>query len=326
MTAAFLAAAGWADAGSASLAGDASARRYTRLKQNGATAILMQDAEGDIALFARLSRHLTGLKLSAPRILAEDSDEGLLLIEDLGDALFARLTEADPAQETALYLAATDALLELHRHAPPVLDKATPAKLAQMTEMTFDYYVAKAANIPEPQAQAHCRDAMEAALSTHAADTDVMILRDYHAENLLWLPDRTGPARTGLLDFQDALQGHRAYDLASLLTDVRRDVSPVTAEAVIAHYVARSGLPDTQFRASLAVLGAQRNLRILGVFARLAANGKPRYLDFMHRVWRHLQADLAHPALSQVAAVLNPVLPPPDPRLLDRLRITCPIP
>ncbi|WP_372836515.1 aminoglycoside phosphotransferase family protein [Puniceibacterium confluentis] len=322
---AFLASVGWADALISPLAGDASARAYSRLQRGGTSAILMQDPTGDVGRFASLSRHLIDLGLSAPQILAEDFATGLLLIEDLGDGLFARLTAVDPARETPLYLAAADTLLSLHRHAPPPLDKATPDHLAQMTDLAFDCYLAAAAGAAAPQDKADCRAAMADALNTYAPDTDVMILRDFHAENLLWLPDRVGAARTGLLDFQDALQGHRAYDLASLLTDVRRDVTPATCQAVIRHYVDQSGLPDTPFRAALAVLGAQRNLRILGVFARLAANGKPRYLELMPRVWSHLQRDLAHPALGRIAATLHPVMPPPDPEIIARLRQTCPM-
>ncbi len=326
MTLAFLTAAGWDGARATPLAGDASTRRYTRLDRDGAQAILMQDTGGDVALFARLARHLTGLGLSAPLILAEDAPGGLLLIEDLGDGLFARLTAADPAREAPLYLAATDTLLDLHRHQPPALDAATPGRLAGMTDLSFDCYVTQATGAPQPQARDACIDALQAALAAHAPETDVMILRDFHAENLIWLPDRSGAARTGLLDFQDALQGHCAYDLASLLTDVRRDVSPETADLAIRHYVSGAGLPDAAFRTALAVLGAQRNLRILGVFARLAAQGKPRYLNLMYRVWRHLEADLSHPALSRLAALLRPVLPPPDPAILARLRLSCPTP
>ncbi|MGY9048566.1 hypothetical protein P775_02205 [Puniceibacterium antarcticum] len=324
MTDAFLAGAGWSDATLTPLAGDASARRYSRVARAGGGAILMQDPDGDTALFARLARHLSGLGLSAPQILAEDHARGLLLIEDLGDGLFARLTAADPTQERQLYLAATDALLALHRHAPPALDVATPQRLAQMSDLGFDCYLVRATGSAAPQARDRCIAAFEEALATDAPDTDVMILRDFHAENLLWLPDRTGPARVGLLDFQDALQGHCAYDLASLLTDARRDVSPDTAAAAIHHYIRQRGLPDGPFRAALAVLGAQRNLRILGVFARLAGAGKPQYLTLMPRVWAHLQADLTHPALASVAAILNAVLPPPTPEILARLRASCP--
>ena len=321
----FLTAAGWGDATSHPLAGDASSRRYVRLGTAAGTAILMQDSDGDVALFARLARHLRRCGLSAPDILAEDDTAGLLLIEDLGDGVFARLCDADPARETALYLAATDALVALHRHAPPRLAQATPQRLAGMIDLAFDCYAAAATGVRANRERDACIAAVEVALAAHAATIDVMILRDFHAENLLWLPDRAGPARVGLLDFQDALQGHRAYDIASLLTDARRDVSAVTRDAVIDRYIAQTGQDEAAFRTALAVLGAQRNLRILGVFARLAASGKPRYLRLMPRVWAHLQRDLAHPALAPVARLLT-VLPAPTPAIVDRLRLTCPTP
>ncbi|MDO6584296.1 phosphotransferase [Salipiger sp. 1_MG-2023] len=318
MTDPFLDAAGWGGAKTAALAGDASARRYTRLSCNGATAILMDDPDGDVALFARLSRHLCGLGLSAPRILAEAP--GRLLLEDLGDGLIARLA-TDPETEAQLYRAAVDALTELHRHPAPPLLQATPQRLAQMTDLAFDCYAPDAA-----AAKPAVITAFEEALSTHAPGTDVMVLRDYHAENILWLPERSGPARAGLLDFQDALAGHRAYDLVSLIEDARRDLRPGIAELSIRHYLDATGLDDAPFRAALAVLGAQRNLRILGVFARLAASrGKPGYIDLVPRVWGHLQTDLRHPALRDIARLLG-ALPEPDASRLNRLKHPCPTP
>ena len=325
MTDLFLAKAGWAEATATPIAGDASARRYTRLAKGAARAILMDDPDGDTALFARLSRHLLSLGLSAPEILSEAP--GKLLLEDLGDGLIARLA-TDPETEKRLYLAATGALVALHRHAPPPdLRKADPRHLAAMTDLAFTCYAANAGSAPQPGTMQACAQAFERALTAHAPETDVMILRDYHAENILWLPDREGSARAGLLDFQDALQGHRAYDLVSLIEDARRDVAPETAEAAIRHYIGATGLLETPFRTALAVLGAQRNLRILGVFARLAANrGKPGYIDLIPRVWGHLQADLRHPALAEVAAILHPALPAPTPEILQRLKSPCPTP
>ena len=148
-----------------------------------------------------------------------------------------------------------------------------------------------------------------------------MILRDYHAENLIWLPGRKGIARVGLLDFQDAMTGHRAYDLVSLLQDVRRDVPAGIETRMLARYIDGSGTNDHAFRTAYAVLGAQRNLRILGVFARLATDyGKPRYVDLIPRVWAHLVRDLDHPALAPVAQMLVDTLPAPSPETLQRLR------
>ncbi|MBT52576.1 MAG: aminoglycoside phosphotransferase [Mameliella sp.] len=317
----FLTACGWGDARQEPLAGDASARRYTRLHLEGKTAILMQDPEGDVRLFARLAQHLTGLDLSAPRILAKDSANGLLLIEDLGDGLLARLAQS-PQDEHDLYLLATDALIALHNVPPPPhLPPATPDRMAQMVDLAFLHYTHAPNALPQAVA------AFVPLLQAHAQPCDVMVLRDYHAENILYLPDRQGAARAGLLDFQDAMQGHRAYDLVSLIEDARRDVSAHKAKACIAHYLTATGLPKDAFHASLAVLGAQRNLRILGVFARLASSrGKPHYIDLIPRVWGHLQTDLAHPVLAPVKLILDAALPAPDDAHLERLKATCPTP
>lgn len=313
---------GWDKAQITPLAGDASARQYSRLTLGSKSAILMQDPEGDTALFARLSRHLLSLDLSAPAILAEAPE--LLLLEDLGDGLIARLCDTRDSEQT-LYLAAVDALLSLHQHpAPADLPIATPEHLAAMTDLAFDCYGA-ALGQTDPETRDKTIAAFTPILSEYGAPEGMMILRDYHAENILWLPDRLGPARAGLLDFQDALVGHRAYDLVSLIEDARRDVDPKTAEACIQHYLANSDQNEQQFRTSLAVLGAQRNLRILGVFARLAATrGKPQYIDLIPRVWGHLQNDLTHPALQNIKSLLDAALPAPTPANLERLKATCP--
>lgn len=155
----------------------------------------------------------------------------------------------------------------------------------------------------------------------HNDATPVLIQRDYHAENLLWLPEREGIERVGLLDFQDAMSGHPAYDLVSLLQDARRDVAPEVEEAMIIRYLEKSGFDDSSYRAAYAVLGVQRNLRILGVFARLGQDhGKPHYVDLIPRVWNHLIRDLDHPALAPVAEKLRAELPEPTPENLERLK------
>ena len=318
---AFLLRNGWGKARSEPLAGDASSRRYARLTRDGQTAILMQDPDGDVALFARLARHLKAIGLSAPGIMAQDVDSGQLLIEDLGDGLIARLA-GTPETERTLYSLATEALIALHRHDPPSgLPLASPDRLAGMIDLAFLHYT------HAPAAMAAAIAAFRPLLEAHALPADVMILRDYHAENILHLPDRTGPARAGLLDFQDALRGHRAYDLISLLEDARRDVAPDTRAACIAQYLSSTGVHEADFLTSLSVLGAQRNLRILGVFARLAATrGKPHYIALIPRVWGHLQNDLAHPALAPIRDVLQDALPAPTADLLQRLKTECPTP
>ena len=321
---AFLDGAGWGAAQRQHLAGDASERRYERLTGPQDSAVLMDNAPGgadDPAAFVRIAAHLTGLGLSAPRVLASDLAAGFLLLEDLGDGLFARLLEQDPARETALYAVATDALIHLQRHpAPAGLPDLSAPDWAQAAAFALDWYAFAATGIrPDPAA---FTDTLAQAMATHADGPRVLILRDYHAENLLWLPARTGVARAGLLDFQLGQMGQPGYDLVSLLQDARRDVAPATAAAMTARFAAATGAMG--FDAALAALGAQRALRILGVFARLAlVAGKPAYLPLLPRVWGQLQANLAHPALDELAAICAPLLPPPTATVLDRIARQC---
>lgn len=330
LSAAFVARAGWGGAGRAFLAGDASARSYDRLTgADGRTAVLMDappDKGEDVVAFTRIARHLSGLGLSAPAVLAQDSANGFLLIEDLGDALFARLLATDPAREAQLYAAATDVLVHLQSHAPapglPVYDTAAMAEAVAPAVQSYAAAVTGRDADPAP-----LQRAMGATLASLAPEAGVMMLRDYHAENLLWLPDRAGLAHVGLLDFQQAMLGHPAYDLVSLLQDARRDVAAQTQDAMIARFAAARGLDAPAFRAACAAQGAQRNLRILGIFTRLALTaGKPRYLALIPRVWGHVQRNLSHPGLNRVAQVVADLVPAPTPDALERIARQCPTP
>ena len=321
---AFLDGAGWGAARRVHLAGDASDRRYERLMRPAGSAVLMDNPPGgadDPAAFARMARHLTGLGLSAPSVLASDTGAGFLLLEDLGDDLFARLLSHDRGRETALYTVATDALIHLQRHpAPEGLPDLSALDWARAAAFALDWY-ADAATGTRPDATAFT-DTLARAITAHADGPRVLILRDYHAENLLWLPERQGVARAGLLDFQLGQMGQPGYDLVSLLQDARRDVAPATAAAMTARFAAATGASG--FDAALATLGAQRALRILGVFARLAlVAGKPGYLPLLPRVWGHLQANLAHPALRPLATICARLLPPPTAPVLERIARQC---
>lgn len=332
--AAFLETAGWGAANRAPLAGDASNRRYDRLRNGpmGASAILMDappETGEETAPFLRIARHLRGLGLSAPEILSENREDGLLLLEDLGDDLYARVIATGGADETELYTAAVDALVALHQHAPPSdLGPYSPALMAEKAALAGQWYAGGSApqadTRPDHPAAKAISDAIGPLLTRYAAATPVLIQRDYHAENLLWLPRRDGVARVGLLDFQDALAGHPAYDLVSLLEDARRDVPAALQNAMLEHYITATAADDTAFRRAYALLGAQRNLRILGVFARLSLHyGKPQYADLIPRVWAHLQQDLSHPDLDTLARSITACLPPPDSERLDRLKARC---
>jgi aminoglycoside/choline kinase family phosphotransferase len=170
-----------------------------------------------------------------------------------------------------------------------------------------------------PQSQA-----VQTALETHANGSRVMILRDYHAENLMHLPARMGLAQVGLLDFQLAQMGQACYDLVSLLQDARRDVSPATQVAMKSRFLSLTGELETDFAAAYVTFGAQRALRILGIFAQLCTHqGKPQYLPLIPRVWQHLQQNLAHPALNDLAKICARDLPQPTPAALQQLRSKC---
>ena len=320
----FLTGTKWANAQRTLLAGDASNRRYERLTDTGsAKTVVLMDAPPNIGEstrpFLRIAQHLHRIGFSSPEILARDIDAGLLLIEDLGDDLFARIIPCQPDLEPTLYTAATDVLLALHQMPVPELVALNAMEMAELTSLAFSSY--RAGIIGNTGGEPRFRTMFRSVLEGIAPEKPVLVLRDYHAENLLWLPDRSGVARVGLLDFQDAMSGHPAYDLVSLLPDARRDVPKTIEEAMIKHYVDRSGFDLHAFQTAYAVLGAQRNLRILGVFARLSLeHGKQHYVDLIPRVWAHLQRDLQHPALVDIAQFLQDALPEPTTENLQRLK------
>lgn len=325
----FLAQAGWGAAERRFLAGDASDRSYDRLTRAGETAVLMDAPAGkgdDPADFLRIARHLRGLGLSAPDVLAEDLPNGFLLLEDLGDAVFARVLAADPDTELPLYAAAADVLLHLQAHpAPAPLPDLSAQDWATAAAFALEWY--RFAITGERIDNAPFTDSLAALLTRHADGPRVLILRDFHAENLLWLPDRAGLARVGLLDFQLGQMGQPGYDLVSLLQDARRDVTTKTEAAICRRFCAARGDTEASFAAAYAVLGAQRALRILGIFARLCLHaGKPGYLRLIPRVWGQLQRNLAHPALAPLADICQAQLPEPTPDRLARIAAQCPRP
>lgn len=320
----FLANAGWGVARRSYLAGDASDRRYERLHGAGGTAVLMDAPPGkgdDPADFIAIGAHLNRLGLSAPNILAQDLPHGFLLIEDLGDTLFARLLEQDPHQERILYAAATDVLTQLQASpAPKSLIDLCAEDWARAAEFVLEWY--RFAIIGDVGRDTGFVEVLTKAIKAHADGPRVLILRDYHAENLIWLPDRHGIARVGLLDFQLGQMGQPAYDLVSLLQDARRDVTLETEAAMIARF--RNTADPNAFAVAYATIGAQRALRILGIFARLClVAGKGNYVSLIPRVWAQLQRNLAHPALADLAEICALWLPEPTPEALERIRAQC---
>ena len=326
---AFLEHAGWGKAKRYFLAGDASDRSYERLSKGSATAVLMNAPPGkgdDPADFIKIARHLRQIGLSAPAILADDLKHGFLLLEDLGDDIYARVLATDTTLEVPLYSAAADVLLHLQSAPMPAqLPDLTCTDWATAAAFALDWY--RFAIVGEKCDTAPFIDALAAVLARHADGPRVLILRDFHAENLLWLPDRQGLARVGLLDFQLAQGGQPAYDLVSLLQDARRDVAPETEAAICIRFRTALGQSEADFGAAYAALGAQRALRILGIFARLCCvAGKPGYLTLIPRVWGQLQRNLAHPALAELAPICAALLPDPTPDRLQRIKDQCPHP
>lgn len=315
----FIRAAGWEPAHLKPLAGDASFRRYGRLRDNGRRAVLMDapPERENVRPFVHIARHLAGLGLSAPAILAADEDAGLLLLEDFGDDTFTRLL-AGGTDEESLYRLAVDVLVYLHRL--PV-DVAVPAGLPAYDErrlldealLLVDWYLPAVTGAPTEPA---VRDAYIAAwtetLPVVWHDAPTLVLRDFHVDNLMRLTDRAGLGACGLLDFQDAVVGPAAYDVVSLLEDARRDVSPQIRAGMLAKYQEDAAVTDPDaFAAAVAVLGAQRHAKVIGIFTRLhRRDGKPIYLGHIPRVWRLLETSLRHPALAPVVRWFERHVPP----------------
>lgn len=347
----FLSATGWGEAQVTPLPGDASTRRYARLVMNDRHAMLMDQPQGaespgappdasaearqalgynavarlagaDCARFAAVARYLHEHGLAAPQIHAADHAQGFVILEDLGDALFADVL-AEGGDERALYQAAVEVLARIHaQDAPTALSADKPlfaydeTALIAETDLLIQWFLPLALerNATEAEVAEH-RRLWKAVLSQIASGRRVFVHRDYHAQNLLWLPEREDVQRVGLIDFQDAVAGSPAYDLISLIEDARRDVSPELAEAATMHYLETmkaQGTPvdETAFRREMAIMAAQRNAKIVGIFARLhSRDGKARYLGLLPRVWGYLERDLSHPALTELRAWYDRVIP-----------------
>jgi N-acetylmuramate 1-kinase len=324
----FLHANGWGGAPQAPIAGDASFRCYYRLSRGHDRAIVMDapPPHEDVGPYVAIAAILRGLGLSAPEVLAEDRAKGFLLIEDFGDDTYTRLL-ARGADEPALYTLATDTLAALQQAVAavgtPDLPSYNEARLLGEAALLVDWYLpaflgAPAASSLREEYLALWRAVLPQAMEPFAP---TLVLRDFHIDNLMLLPGRAGVRRCGLLDFQDAVCGPPAYDLVSLLEDARRDVSDGLRRTMTEHYLAAfPALDRAAFARSAAILAAQRNCKILGIFTRLwKRDGKPGYLVHIPRLWRLLEADLRDPALAAIARWFDRHLPPtarqmPDPR------------
>lgn len=316
----FLTRIGWHGASRSILAGDASFRRYERVQYGDTIAVLMDAPPPweDVRPFIAVTNVLGRCNVTVPNIIAADEAQGFLLLEDLGDISFTRLLKANPAREIELYTAATNALITLRRAS--AADAATFRKSLPPYDMAV--YLREAGLFAEwflPQIHGLekarvLRDEYlsiwREILTTLAPEQHCITHRDYHADNLFWLEGRAGHHAVGMIDYQDALWGDAAYDLASLIEDARRDVSGETVKQCYAHYVKQTGEDETQFAARYAVIAAQRNAKIIGIFARLCVrDGKAHYLDYLPRVWGHFMHDISHPLLAPLAAFVAAHVP-----------------
>ncbi|WP_199743263.1 aminoglycoside phosphotransferase family protein [Sphingomonas ginsenosidivorax] len=304
--AAFLDANGWAGARILPLAGDASFRRYFRAVEGERRAILMDapPAHEDPRPFIAVAQWLAERGFAAPAILASDLDQGFVLLEDFGDDRLREAADAAPDAEQALYEPAIDLLVALRHYPAGPLPPYDRAVLTREADLFVDWYCPAVGIEPDREGWYAAWDAV---FHYCIPAEPVTVLRDYHAENLMLV----GPTRSlGLLDFQDALAGHPAYDLVSLLQDARRDVDPAIEQAMLARYGAATGV-DEDFLHAYHVLGAQRNAKILGIFTRLwKRDGKPRFPTLCPRVWTYIERDLAQPVLAPVAQWFDANVPP----------------
>ncbi|MCF6221043.1 MAG: phosphotransferase [Robiginitomaculum sp.] len=323
---------GWGDAKRTPFPGDASSRSYERLTRSheeiGEEQLVLMNAPfmphkdpystaaklagSDPDAFICLATALTRRGFSAPRIFATDRDNGFMLLEDLGADLFSQVLTDDPGKEQELYSCAIDCLAAIYRSsfsdqlsargAQWLVRKYDAQALQTEADLFLEWYVPEFGSAVDETAKAAWYEIWADAFTHLNAHAHGIALRDFHADNVFWLPEREAIAKIGLIDFQDALIAHPSYDLVSLLEDARRDVDIDMVGGLISRFCQQAGIPDDEkFSAAYAVQAAQRNAKILGIFVRLARrDGKQRYLDMIPRVAQHFSRDISHPALANM--------------------------
>jgi aminoglycoside/choline kinase family phosphotransferase len=344
----FLEGANFIDARRKRMAGDASIRSYARLLQDDAPFILMNSPKRpdgpaiydgksysaavhlaeDVKPFVAVDNGLRQRGFSAPEIHHTDLEGGFLITEDFGSEPFIEGDPPAPIQQR--YEAATDMLAALHQEAvPEVLPLAAQSDYpipvfdidAWLVEigLMLEWYLPDRGVTPGDQLRAEFVTMWREILQKPASAAKTWVLRDFHSPNLIWLPERSGIARVGVLDFQDAVLGPAAYDVVSLLQDARIDVPEMTELSLFSRYIkarreADSGFDAAEFATLYAILSAQRNTRLLGTFARLnRRDGKPQYLKHQPRIWAYLNRSLTHPSLAPLNDWYAANVPPPSP-------------
>lgn len=296
----FLRLHGWSDSSRKAITGDMSSRRYTRLTQNGHSAILM-DSDAPMAAFVDMTKWLANIGLTTPEIFAADTQAGLILMEDLGDTSLRSAMSDDAELESTVFEDCLTLLLEIRKAAPPPLSKPDAIELVDWTDLADAHYQGADRNGLEGFREV-LRDVLADILQ---ADFSVS-LRDFHTENMMWLPQRKGHLRLGLLDYQDAFLTHPAYDLMSLLTDARTWIPRSSRSEIQRRYIERSGDDPDLFKRAFAALSAQRNLRILGIFSRAGM-----HLNCLPNTYRYFAEALEHPVFSNVRQETLRALPAP---------------
>lgn len=278
------------------VAGDASFRSYYRISSSKEVYILMFAPPGheDVRPFAKIDEFLVSHDFSAPKIVARDEEKGFLLLEDLGDDTYGRVLAAQKFEELPLYEKACDVLLELHKlKAPQDLAVYNNALLFREVMLLVDWYLPLQKKEMSLEEKARFKFLWFQLFDLISKENQVLVLRDYHADNLMILPQRAGHKSVGLLDFQDAVIGAKAYDLVSLLEDARRDVDGNNRQQLFEYYLKKSGCDKKSFTTDYEILSLQRNVKILGIFARLSVrDGKHNYLNLMPRVLGFVKARL----------------------------------
>ena len=288
----FLTKSHWAYDHIVSISPDASNRKYFRLTSCSGSAILM-DAELEspksFDAFQDVANYLNSIGLSAPEIYASDRTHRLMLLQDLGVRTFAQDLEIDQALEPERYKAAISMLCRLQAGPGMKRSVATPDILTEMLNPFFE--VPEVANCTHGNLQL-MRTKLHELFNRSLSKQSTLSLRDCHVENLVWIPNRTGPAQVGILDFQDAFNCDPCYDLVSLLWDVRRDLDEDLREYLINSFAFKKGIDRTQISRAINALKLQRNLRILGIFDRLVSQGKTKYATFVPRTLRYVHQAL----------------------------------
>lgn len=262
--------------------------------------------DGSTTAFVAMTEWLRAAGLSAPEIFCARPEAGLLILEDLGDAKVSSLLSVERRPE--IYDACLDLLLHIRACKPPPLARPDARTLAAWTTLADEWYPGA-----DPHALSRFRAVLETVLEEFVAVPPAVSLRDFHADNLMWLSDRERFRRLGLLDYQDAFLTHPVYDLVSLLTDARTDVPRSLREEILKEYARRSGNEPEALASAFAAFSAQRNLRILGIFARAAVrDGKSFHLTKMPRVFGYLSEALEHPIFDEVCDDLLSGLPAPQ--------------